>query len=152
MPPKPLISIITVCYNAQKTIEATIQSVLCQSYAPIEYIIVDGHSTDQTLAIIQKYQDKIALTISEKDLGIYDAMNKGIKRASGEIIYFLNADDSFCDTKVVEDIVAEFKSGDWDLILGLVQPVHDQVDFTAPLKNPWRTMFTRKRDIILTQI
>lgn len=86
-------SIITICLNAEKSIERTIQSVLSQTYHHIEYIIVDGKSTDRTVGIIQNYRDKIAQFISEKDEGIYDAMNKGIARASGDFILFLNADD-----------------------------------------------------------
>lgn len=89
------ISVITVCYNAQSTIRDTIESVLCQDYSDIEYIIVDGASTDGTLKIVNEYQDKISRVISEPDHGIYDAMNKGISYASGEIIGILNADDFF---------------------------------------------------------
>ncbi len=86
-------SIITVCYNSQLTIERTIQSVLDQTYTDIEYIIIDGKSADNTLSVINPYKDKVARIISEKDNGLYDAMNKGIVRASGDYILFLNADD-----------------------------------------------------------
>ncbi|WP_143430726.1 glycosyltransferase, partial [Helicobacter pylori] len=77
------VSVITACFNSEKTIEDTILSVLHQTYKNIEYIIIDGASADSTLEIIQKYRDKIACVMSEKDKGIYDAMNKGIKRSSG---------------------------------------------------------------------
>ena len=86
------ISIITVCYNAEDTISDTIQSVLSQDYEDVEYIIVDGKSTDRTLEIIQSIKSRIKL-ISEKDQGIYDAMNKGINIANGDVIGILNADD-----------------------------------------------------------
>ena len=89
----PLISIITVSYNAVKTIEDTITSVLNQTYSNIEYIIIDGASTDGTLEVIKKYQDDISIIVSEPDKGIYDAMNKGIERANGELIGIINADD-----------------------------------------------------------
>ena len=89
----PLITIITVSYNAVKTIEDTIVSVLGQTYNNIEYIIIDGGSTDGTLDIIKKYQDKITYWVSEPDKGIYDAMNKGIAKANGELIGIINSDD-----------------------------------------------------------
>lgn len=89
----PKISIITVSYNSAKTIEQTILSVINQSYKNIEYIIIDGGSTDGTVDIIKKYADKIAYWVSESDEGIYHAMNKGIDIASGDYIYFLGSDD-----------------------------------------------------------
>ena len=85
------ISIISVCYNAIHGIEKTIQSVLSQSYDDIEYIIIDGGSTDGTVDIIRKYSDQITYFVSEPDGGIYDAMNKGVRAATGEWINFLNA-------------------------------------------------------------
>lgn len=89
----PKLSIITVVYNGASTLERTIQSVLGQDYRNIEYIIIDGASTDGTVKIIEKYADKISYWVSEKDNGIYDAMNKGIRYATGDIIAFLNSDD-----------------------------------------------------------
>jgi len=90
---KPLISIITVVFNGEKYLEQTIQSVLNQTYSNVEYIIVDGDSTDGTLDIIKKYEDQIDYWVSEKDNGIYDAMNKGVSLGTGDYIAFLNADD-----------------------------------------------------------
>lgn len=91
---KPLISIVTVCYNAAAYIEGTIQSVVRQENRNlIEYIIIDGLSNDDTMAIVGTYNNEIDLVISEKDNGIYDAMNKGIRRATGDYILFLNAGD-----------------------------------------------------------
>lgn len=89
----PLISIITVVYNGSKTLEQTIQSVINQSYKNIEYIIIDGGSTDETINIIKKYEQHISHWISETDKGLYDAMNKGIALASGELIGMINSDD-----------------------------------------------------------
>lgn len=88
-----LVSVVTVCLNAESTIEQTICSVLSQSYPEIEYIIIDGMSTEGTIDIINRYRDKIYIVVSEKDTGIYNAMNKGVSLAHGKIIGILNADD-----------------------------------------------------------
>ena len=98
------ISIITVSYNAAKTIEQTISSVVNQTYQDIEYIIIDGGSTDGTMDIIRKYEDRIAYWISEPDKGIYDAMNKGIDVATGDYVYFLGADDRLVDANIIDKI------------------------------------------------
>lgn len=102
------VSIITVVYNNVSTIKDAIESVLSQSYHNIEYIVIDGASNDGTVEIIQSYQNKIAHFISEKDNGIYDAMNKGLKLASGEIIGILNSDDFYLSTNVIEKVVENF--------------------------------------------
>ncbi len=102
------VSIITVVYNNAKTIRSAINSVLSQSYNEIEYIIVDGASTDGTLEIINEYRDKISVIVSEKDNGIYDAMNKGILQATGDIIGILNSDDLYDNNKIIEIIADEF--------------------------------------------
>ncbi|MGC9047013.1 MAG: glycosyltransferase family 2 protein [Minisyncoccia bacterium] len=112
------ISIITPSFNSEKTIEETIKSVLSQSYENIEYIIIDGGSKDKTLAIINQYKDKISKIVSEPDKGIYDAMNKGIKLASGEVVGILNSDDLYADEKVIETIVETFKNYDVDCAWG----------------------------------
>lgn len=91
--PHPKFSIITVTYNAEKVLEDTIQSIVTQSYKNVEYIIVDGGSTDGTLAIVNKYREHIHTVVSEPDKGLYDAMNKGIKLATGDYLCFLNAGD-----------------------------------------------------------
>jgi glycosyltransferase involved in cell wall biosynthesis len=98
----PLVTIITVVRNGGETLERTIQSVLNQTYKNIEYIIIDGASTDDTLEIIKKYEDRIAYWISEPDGGVYHAMNKGIDMASGEWINFMNSGDIFCGKNVLE--------------------------------------------------
>ena len=101
------ISVITVSYNAAATIEQAISSVVNQTYANIEYIIIDGGSTDGTVDIIRKYEDRIAYWVSEPDRGIYDAMNKGIDAATGDYVYFLGADDALLDAMTI-NLVVEF--------------------------------------------
>ncbi|WIW71093.1 glycosyltransferase family 2 protein [Anaerosinus gibii] len=101
------ITIITVSYNAAETIEQTILSVVNQTYDNIEYIIIDGGSTDGTVDIIKKYEDQIAHWESEPDKGIYDAMNKGIDAAIGEYIYFIGADDELYDVNAIDKICRE---------------------------------------------
>ena len=101
----PLISIITVVYNGEKYLEETIQSVINQTYKNIEYIIIDGGSSDGTVDIIKKYETEIDYWVSEKDRGIYDAMNKGAKLATGDFINFMNADDVIYSFDAVEFIV-----------------------------------------------
>lgn len=101
---KPLITIITVCYNAISSIEKTILSVINQTYPNIEYIIIDGGSTDGTIDIIKKYEDKTTYWISEPDKGIYDAMNKGIKLATGEWINFMNCGDTFYSKTSISEV------------------------------------------------
>lgn len=111
-------TIITVSYNAADTIESTINSVLSQDYNDIEYIIIDGNSSDGTLDIIKKYDSKITKWISEKDKGIYDAMNKGIQFATGDIIGILNADDLYASSTVISKIVNKFIYTNSDAVYG----------------------------------
>jgi glycosyltransferase involved in cell wall biosynthesis len=99
-------SIVTVCRNAAVTIEKTIQSVISQTYKNIEYIVVDGLSADGTLSVVQAYRQHIDVLMSEKDQGIYDAMNKGIRAATGDIISFLNADDRLFSERSIESVAA----------------------------------------------
>ena len=96
-------TVITVCKNEGKTLEQTILSVKNQTYKNIEHIIIDGKSTDETVNIIEKYK-KMLVVVSEKDKGIYDAMNKGLKLATGDFIIFINANDYFYDEKIIENI------------------------------------------------
>lgn len=98
------ISIITVCYNSAATIEKTILSVAAQSYKNIEYLIIDGNSKDNTVGIIKKHENKINKWISESDKGLYDAMNKGIEMATGDLIGILNSDDVFNNELVLEEV------------------------------------------------
>ncbi len=103
------ISIITVVWNNKKTIKYAIDSVLNQTYKNIEYIIIDGASTDGTINIVKSYGDKISKFISEPDKGLYDAMNKGITLATGDIVGILNSDDFYIDNFVIEKVVQKFE-------------------------------------------
>ncbi|WP_276485269.1 glycosyltransferase family 2 protein [Paraflavitalea pollutisoli] len=114
----PLVSIVTIVYNGEKYIEHTIKSVLGQTYQHIEYIIVDGGSKDNTLSIVRKYEDKIAVVISEPDKGISDAFNKGIRAATGNIIGIINADDWY-EPDAVKNIVEQGSS--YDVVFGNLQ-------------------------------
>lgn len=115
------ISIITVCYNSAATLTDTLESVSKQNYTDIEHIIIDGQSTDRTVELIRqyeaRYQGKLKW-ISEPDAGIYDAMNKGISLATGDVIGFLNADDYYQDNRVLEEIAVAFNQTDIDAIHG----------------------------------
>lgn len=102
------ISIVTVSYNSAETIEFAIKSVLSQTYPEIEYIIIDGGSQDNTLNIVQNFNHKISIIVSEPDKGIYDAMNKGIRMASGDVIGVLNSDDLYADRNVLNDVMKCF--------------------------------------------
>jgi len=113
----PKISIVTVTYNAANYLEQTIQSVIAQDYPNIEYIIIDGASTDGTVEIIKKYEHSLRYWTSEVDQGIYDAMNKGIKVATGEWINFMNAGDSFCERNTVSQVVLHCPH-DVDILFG----------------------------------
>lgn len=106
-PEKPLVSIITVTKNSAASVEKTINSVLGQTYGNIEYIIIDGESNDDTLNIVKKHDDKIAYWLSEKDKNLYDAMNKGIKCCTGDIVGIVNSDD-WLEKDAVEAVVTEF--------------------------------------------
>lgn len=110
------VSIITVCYNSAKTIEQTIQSVLTQDYPQIEYIVIDGASKDGTQGIIQKYQSSITKTLSEPDRGMYDAMNKGIAMATGDVIGILNSDDVYMNTHVISDLMTKMHKEQADVV------------------------------------
>jgi glycosyltransferase involved in cell wall biosynthesis len=104
------ISIITICYNSESTIEDTIKSVIAQDYDNVEYIIVDGLSKDSTMEIVERYKDGVATVISEKDKGIYDAMNKGVLAATGDIVGILNSDDFYADNTVLSAVAEKFES------------------------------------------
>lgn len=113
----PLVSIITVVFNGEKHLEQTIKSVLEQTYANIEYIIIDGKSTDGTIKIIKKYETKISTFISEKDTGIYNAMNKGLALATGKIVGILNADDYYYP-ETIQLVVEKFEQSNADVVYG----------------------------------
>src|SRR3990167_1514325 len=112
------VTIITVCKNAQDTIEPTLKSVFSQTYKNIEYIIIDGKSTDRTLDIVNIYKDKISKVVSGQDRGIYDAMNKGINKSTGDILYFLNAGDQLFSKETISNIVKVFVESNTEIVYG----------------------------------
>jgi glycosyltransferase len=123
------VSIITACYNSAATIEDTIRSVQSQTYPDIEYIIVDGASKDDTLSIVDGMKERISKVHSGKDEGIYDAMNKGIAMATGDIIGILNSDDVYENEKVIEQVVQVFDSQPVDTVYGdLVYVAEDDLN------------------------
>jgi glycosyltransferase involved in cell wall biosynthesis len=105
-PDLPSLSIITVCFNSVATIRDAIESVLAQDYPDIEYIVIDGGSTDGTADVVRSYGSRIAAYVSERDRGIYDAMNKGLELARGDVIGMLNSDDIYSDSKVVSALIS----------------------------------------------
>lgn len=116
-----MISVITVCYNSEKTIGDTLRSVREQTYKNIEHIIIDGGSTDCTLDVVAAEGVHVAKLISEKDNGIYDAMNKGIKFATGDVVAFLNADDFYKESNVLAQIAFVMQSEQLDALYGDVE-------------------------------
>lgn len=112
------ISVITSTLNSEKTLKKTLKSLNAQEYDQIEYIVIDGGSTDNTLEIIEKYGNKVSTLISESDLGVYYALNKGIALSSGDVIGFLHSDDSFADNKTLLNIAKAFSDRNIDAIYG----------------------------------
>lgn len=131
------VSVVTVAYNSAETIEDTIKSVVNQDYNDIEYIIIDGVSTDDTLKIVDRYKDKISKIVSEKDNGIYDAINKGIVHASGDIIVALNSDDMYAHPSVISHVVSTFKQSNADAVYGDLNYV-DRFD-TSKVIRKWKS-------------
>jgi len=148
----PLVSVITIVYNGEKHIEHTIRSVIGQTYRPIEYIVIDGGSRDNTLSILERYRDSIAVLVSEKDRGISDAFNKGLQRATGELIGILNADDwyepdavaraveAIRDCDIVYGDLRLWKDGKTDFIL---KGDHHRLKNEMTINHP--TIFVRKK-------
>ena len=128
--PHPKFSIITVTYNAGKVLEDTIHSVVFQTYRNVEYIIVDGGSTDNTLDVVHKYQERISKVIREPDKGLYDAMNKGIRMATGAYLCFLNAGDELHENETLQKIVFTLKGKELpDVIYGETAIVDEEGHF-----------------------
>ncbi|NJO01174.1 MAG: glycosyltransferase [Bacteroidia bacterium] len=146
--PYPMVTIITVTYNAEKYLEKTIQSILAQSYPYIEYLIVDGKSSDGTLAIIQHYASSISAWISEEDQGIYDAMNKALAMAQGDYVWFMNAGDEIYAPDTLEKMMQN--AGSADIYYGetlYITPAGEAIGLRSevtPLKLPaqltWRDL------------
>lgn len=131
------ISIITVCYNSAKFIRTAIESVLKQSYHNIEYIIVDGESSDGTLDIINSYAEGVTTLISESDKGIYDAMNKGVAIATGDYIAFLNSDDFYVSENAISQVVAALSTSKTDCIFANINYV--KMEESSQVVRKWRT-------------
>ncbi|MFM7852044.1 MAG: glycosyltransferase family 2 protein [Flammeovirgaceae bacterium] len=112
------VSIITVCYNAASTIVDAIHSVRQQDYEPIEYIVVDGNSTDGTVDVIQQHHSDIDRWVSEPDKGIYDAMNKGVAMATGDVVGILNSDDFYSSQSIISQVARQFENPDVDAVFG----------------------------------
>ena len=135
----PAISIITVTFNAEKVVEKTIKSVIGQTYGQLEYIIIDGASQDGTLRIVNQYRDRIDHIVSEPDKGLYDAMNKGARLATGEWILFMNADDVFVDEHVVRDVAAFFEAHpEAEVVFGNTEQILDHGVYTLWSEEPYR--------------
>lgn len=137
----PKVSVLTVCKNAEKTIEQTILSVLCQTYPDIEYIIIDGASTDETLNIINRYRSHISVVISEPDTGTSEAFNKGLSKSSGDVIVLLNSDDWFASDNTIETLVKKKVEKKADVVYAGFRRIYPNGDTSvvepAPVKDIW---------------
>lgn len=143
---KPTFSIITITYNAEKLLEKTMQSVFNQTYPHIEYLIIDGASTDGTRSIIKKYTHKLAYWVSEPDKGLYDAMNKGLQKATGNYVWFINAGDTVYAADTVQKIVNDLSATPLpDVIYGETALVNAQYQIVgmrrlkAPEQLTWKS-------------
>jgi glycosyltransferase involved in cell wall biosynthesis len=123
----PLITIITVVLNSVNQLETAIQSVIEQSYQDIEYIVIDGGSTDGTIDIIKNYQDRLKCWVSKPDRGIYDAMNQGLEHAEGELVLFLNSDDRLEDDVLARVATSVSNSPDYDIYHGSILIDNNQI-------------------------
>lgn len=140
------VSIITVVYNGEKYIDDCLSSVVAQDYNNIEYIVIDGGSTDNTLTIINRYKHRIACLVSEKDQGMYDALNKGIALASGSVVGILNADDMLANSGVISRVVDRLSSSGADGVYGNLNYIHPD---TQKIIRKWRSKPFTKKDIQL---
>ena len=153
---KDLISIVTVVWNAKDLIERTILSVLGQTYDEVEFIVIDGGSTDGTLDVVRRYDTKIDYWTSEPDKGIYDAMNKGIDRAGGEWVLFLNAGDEFCDSEVLKSVVQDIPP-DAEVVYGGHQEDYEggyrSIRTAGPISDLWKGMiFSHQAMLVKTSL
>lgn len=136
----PLISIITVVYNSEKYIEGTLKSIQNQTCKDFEYIIIDGDSKDNTLSIIQRYQDVVSKLISETDKGLYDAMNKGLQMAKGQFVWFINSGDKIYADNTVENIVNLYADNPTaDIFYGQTQLIDENDNILGMRKKQPRT-------------
>lgn len=140
------VSIVTVCFNSANTIRDAISSVISQSYPNIEYIIVDGGSTDGTLDILRAHSSHLSCWISEPDNGTYDAMNKGIHLASGDVIAILNSDDFYVHSEVIAQVVSHFQRTNADSVYGDLQYVAK--DNTEKVVRCWTSGIYQRRNFL----
>lgn len=139
----PKISIVTVCYNSEATLRDTLVSVASQTYNNVEYIVIDGGSNDGTIPLIKEFADRVDYFVSEKDDGIYDAMNKGIRAATGDFVGILNSDDVFASSNVVEKIASTIRTeGKVDAVYGDLVYV-DRSDLSKAVRR-YSSKFFRK--------
>jgi len=129
------VSVVTVCFNSARTIEATLLSVARQSHDDVEHIVIDGASTDGTLEILERHRQGLSVLVSERDRGLYDAMNKGWARASGEVVGFLNADDTFAEPDVLAAVASAFEQTASDAVYGDLE-LHSE---TGKLVRSWKS-------------
>jgi glycosyltransferase involved in cell wall biosynthesis len=139
---KPVLSVITVVFNDAIHIERTIQSVLNQTYKNVEYIIIDGASTDGTLEIIHQYKEQLTNLVSEPDKGIYDAMNKGLSLATGDYVLFMNSGDEIYSSNTVENVFAS--ADDADIYYGETEMINDQLESLGRRRHKVPDQFTWK--------
>lgn len=141
------VTIITVCFNSEKTISKCIDSVMSQDYSNLEYVVIDGDSKDNTCKLVENYGQRIAHFVSEPDKGIYDAMNKGLAVATGDVIGFLNSDDFFSSDNVLTRVIEEFNKTDASVVFGdLVFVDSDNLQrvtryYSVPGFKPWWLRF-----------
>ena len=144
------VSLITVSYNSANTIADTLKSVQSQTYQDIEYIVVDGNSSDGTIEIVKQFLDAsqgvVTTFLCERDKGIYDAMNKGLAMATGDIIGVLNSDDFYCSNDVIEEVVRAFQQNKTDCLYGDLNYV-DPID-TSKIVRKWRSGSFRKENFL----
>lgn len=131
------ISIITVAFNSAKTIRDTISSIIKQDYKNVEYIVIDGNSTDETNLIVSEFKDSVDVHVSENDKGIYDAMNKGIKLATGDIVGILNSDDFYPNSYVLSNVIKTFNMNKCEAVYGDLVYVNAQE--TSKIKRYWQS-------------
>lgn len=124
MKTNPIVTVVTVCYNSASSLEQALRSVAIQDWPRVEHIVIDGGSTDDTLAILDRYQNHLSYMVSEPDKGIYEAMNKGLDRATGDIVCFLNADDQYASSHVLSRVVKQMQAHQLDALLGDVAFFH----------------------------
>lgn len=142
------ISVVTVCFNSAATIKDALASVAAQRGVAVEHVVIDGGSTDGTMAIVERYRDTVAYRVSERDGGIYDAMNKGLTAASGDVVVYLNADDVYAGDDVMAAVAEAFHDPFCDFVYGDIE----MIDSAGRVARVWRTPTIGAGGISGTQI